>query len=249
MPNSAPHRFFPTFHQPRVLLPVIHPLSWDAALTAVEQVHSVGAPGLFLINQGLDTRDVLRLVLEVRRRHPELWVGVNLLGHPPAEALARALEACEGRLDGLWSDSAGIEEDAPPELQPAGQAFVAARQRLGWRGLYFGGVAFKYQRPVAAANLPAAARAAAPYLDVLCTSGPGTGQQADRDKVATLHRAGGDALPLALASGVTIENVADYLPYVSAFLVGTGIEHSFGVLDPIRLAVLARAIAAYRPGG
>lgn len=245
MPHSSTNRLLATFGRERVFLPVVHPVSWDAALTAVEQVHAVGAPGLFLINQGLGTRDVLRLILEVRRRHPELWVGVNLLGHPPAEALELALEACEGRLDGLWSDNAGIEEDAPPELQPAGLAFAAARQRLGWRGLYFGGVAFKYQRPVAAANLPAAARAAAPYLDLLCTSGPGTGQKADVEKIAALHSAG--ALPLALASGVTVENVADYLPYVSAFLIGTGIEHSFGILDPIRLDALARTIAAYHP--
>jgi hypothetical protein len=241
--TTTPDRLRETFGRSRVFLPVIHPVEWDAALAAVELVVAADAPGIFLINQGLDAEDVLRLVLQVRRKHPLLWVGVNLLGYSPAQALEAALAACEGRLDGLWSDNAGIDESQPPERQPAGLAFAAARERLGWKGLYFGGVAFKYQRPVAHEALPAAARAAAPYLDVLCTSGPGTGQKADVAKIEALHAAG--ALPLALASGVTVDNVANYLPYVSAFLVGTGIEHQLGILDPVRVTALAQAIASY----
>jgi len=51
---------------------------------------------------------------------------------------------------------------------------------------------------------------------------------------------------IALASGVTAENVGDYLPYVDAFLVGTGIEARLGVLDPARLRDLLDAVATYR---
>ena len=43
----------------------------------------------------------------------------------------------------------------------------------------------------------------------------------------------------SLASGVTPDNVGDYLPYVDAYLVATGIEEEFGVLDPARTKALA----------
>ena len=243
--GDASARMRQVFGHSRVLLPVIHPIGWEPALDAVRIAVNAGVPGVFLINQGLAAEDVLRLVLEVRRLHPALWVGVNLLGYSPVQALEAALDACEGRIDGLWTDNAGIDERLPPDSQDAGRAFVAARQRLQWTGLYFGGVAFKYQRPVAKDHLPAAAHAAAPYLDLLCTSGPGTGMEAEHDKISTLHRAASPTLPLALASGVTPDNVASYLPFVHAFLVGTGLEHSLGILDPLKVAALQRSISTY----
>jgi phosphoribosylanthranilate isomerase len=47
---------------------------------------------------------------------------------------------------------------------------------------------------------------------------------------------------MALASGVTPENVREYMPYVQAFLVGTGIESRIGVLEPRKIAALVRAM-------
>jgi predicted TIM-barrel enzyme len=55
-------------------------------------------------------------------------------------------------------------------------------------------------------------------------------------------RAGAADVAIALASGVTTANVAAYLPYVNAFLVGTGIERELGVLDPAEVEKLAGVI-------
>jgi len=118
---------------------------------------------------------------------------------------------------------------------------VEARRSRGWTGLYFGGVAFKYQREVAADALGRASVVAMSYMDVVCTSGPGTGKAADVAKVIAMREAIGPDGAIALASGVTAENVAAYLPYVDAFLVGTGIEARFGVLDRAKLADLLAA--------
>ena len=243
--NRAQNRIHAVFGVPRVLLPVVHPVSWDQALASTQIAVDAGVKGIFLINQGLSSDEVLRLILEVRKRHPSLWVGLNLLGHSPAQVLERGLAACEGRLDGIWSDNANIDEAAPAAAQPVAEAFLAARQRLGWNGLYFGGVAFKYQRDVAAEQLPGATRLAAGFMDVICTSGPGTGQHADPTKLAAMRGAVGGGVALALASGVTAENVGHYLPHVNAYLVGTGIEQAFGVLDPLKVAALHRAISMY----
>jgi predicted TIM-barrel enzyme len=239
------NRIGEVFGVPRVLLPVVHPVSREAALESVAAASAAGVRGIFLINQGMSTEEVLALVMTIRDRDPSLWVGVNLLGVPVAEVLARGLAACGGRLDGIWSDTAQIDEAAG--AQPAAQAFVDARRQHGWNGLYFGGVAFKYQRAVSDDMLGAASAAALPFMDVVCTSGPGTGKEADPAKVIAMRRGMGERGALALASGVTEENVADYLPYVDAYLVGTGIEKDFGVLDPGKVARLHRLVAAFAP--
>ncbi len=120
--------------------------------------------------------------------------------------------------------------------QQTAQEFIAARKELNWNGLYFGGVAFKHQRLVADEDLGTAAAAAQPFMDVVCTSGPGTGQAAQIDKAIAMRDGLPPNAPLALASGVTAHNIASYLPYVNAFLIGTGIEKEFGVFDSNKLS-------------
>jgi uncharacterized protein len=142
-------------------------------------------------------------------------------------------------IDGIWSDNASIDERATE--QPGAEEMIAARRARNWTGLYFGGTAFKYQRDVALADLGQVAAIAARYMDVLCTSGPGTGQAADPERLRALHAGAGDAA-IALASGVTADNVRTYVPYIDAFMVGTGIEAKFGVIDEAKLVALLQAI-------
>lgn len=236
------NRIGEVFGVSRVLLPVVHPVGREVALASIAVAVAAGVKGIFLINQGMNDRAVLALINEVRELHPRLWVGLNLLGCSPEETLRQGLAACAGRLDGIWSDDGRIDEDAAS--QPAAQGFVAARRQLGWNGLLFGGVAFKYQREVPAEKLAAAAAKGAEYMDVVCTSGPGTGREAQVEKVRAMRAGLGERGALALASGVTSENVGGFLPYVDAFLVGTGIEEKFGVLDAARVGALQRLIAA-----
>jgi len=233
------------FGVPRVLLPVIHPISEIAALRSIDVASEAGCPGVFLINQGMASGDVLAFLVQARARWPHLWLGVNLLGHSPQGALRRALRDAEGRLDGLWSDQAGIDEYA--KVQREAGLFVEVREQLGWQGLYFGGVAFKGQPPVADEDLCSVATLAEVLMDVVCTSGPGTGVAAPPSKVQAMRGCLSPEGCLALASGVTEENVGDYLPFVDAFLVGTGIERSLGVLDAGKVARLQTRVATYRP--
>lgn len=226
------------FGVPRVLVPVVHPVGRREALDSVRVAVAAGCRGVFLINQGMSAEQVLELVMVVRTEFPALWVGVNLLGRSAADVLRRGLDVCEGRLDGIWTDNAGIEPDGHSD---GAVAFLETRAELAWSGLYFGGVAFKYQRPVPADRLGEVARRAVDYMDVVCTSGPGTGHAADVSKVIAMREGMGPEPALALASGVTEANVGDYLQYVNAYLVGTGIEQELGVLDPARVGHL-RAI-------
>lgn len=233
------NRIAAVFGTSPVLLPVIHPISREEALAAVHIAQGLGIRGVFLIDQGMIERDVLALVREVREQYPSLWIGVNLLSREPAEALVVALGAGV-TVDGLWSDNAGIDER---HVRARAESFITVRQRVNWTGLYFGGVAFKYQREIAQEHLGQVAKSAAPYMDVICTSGPGTGYPADVGKVQALRSGLGDHdHALALASGITPENVRGYMPYVQAFLVGTGIESRLGVLDPAKVEALLAAM-------
>lgn len=230
-----------TFRRPRVFLPVIHPVTRKIALGSIDTAVESGADGVFLINQGMSTRQILEFIPEVRQRHRDLWMGVNLLGTPPEEVIALIADLPVG---GIWSDNAGIDERS--DAQAAGERFQKARRKSGWTGLYFGGVAFKYQRQVPDAELPLAAEKARAWMDVITSSGPGTGRAASVEKPQALRRGAGGH-PLALASGVSPENIAGFLPYVDAYLVASEIETASysGVLVPERTRLLADKIHAW----
>lgn len=231
-----------TFFRPRVLLPVIHlARGVSGALESVQIAVDADADGVVLIDQGMSARQVLDLVPVLRDAHPRLWIGVNLLGCAP-EQVVRLPEA--HLLGGIWSDDAGVDSLMEERADHAAAAFRAARAEVGWTGLYFGGTAFKTQRDVPHDRLPWVARKAASFMEVVTTSGRGTGIAAEVDKVRILREALGDH-PMALASGVTPENVGVFLPFVDAYLVATGIEEAFSRLCPERTRSLASRIHAY----
>jgi predicted TIM-barrel enzyme len=80
-------------------------------------------------------------------------------------------------------------------------------------------------------------------MDVVTTSGRGTGIAANPERLREMARViGGHAL--GLASGVTPENAHRYTPFVNAFLVASGIEKRFGELEYGRTAALAEIVHA-----
>jgi uncharacterized protein len=232
------------FGRARVFLPVIHPLSRETAIASIDTAVNSGADGVFLINQGMSDLEVLGFIPEVRQRHEGLWIGVNLLGLKPEDVVGLVASL---PVRGIWSDNAGIDELS--DTQPSGERFRRARRKTAWQGLYFGGVAFKYQREVSGALLPEAAGKARPWVDVITSSGPGTGYAASVEKARAL-RSGAGAHPLALASGVSPENVEGFLPYVDAYLVASEIETTkySGILVPERTKQLADRIHGWKAG-
>ena len=217
-----------------VVLPVIHVESAAQALRNAKIAREAGCHGVFLINHFIDGPALLEISGQVVDAFPDWWVGVNCLGQKPEEVVARI----DPRVSGIWADNAGINEYETS--QPAAEKFRQACQDQRWNGLYFGGVAFKYQREVK--ELEQAGRIAAQHIDVVTTSGPGTGKSAPRAKIAALKRGLGES-PLAIASGITPENVTDYLDLATCFLVATGISSSFTELDPARVKALIKAVA------
>jgi uncharacterized protein len=229
------------FRRSRVFLPVVHPKSKDLCLKAVETAMNCHADGIFLVNEGLDAWELLDLVPEIHQQFDKPWIGVNLIGFEP-ETVVGLISGLP--VAGIWSDNAGIV--VSQSTQPAAERFMQARRDNSWDGLYFGGLAMKYQRKVPDEQLAVAAQRACQFLDVITSSGPETGIAAPLDK-AKLLRAGAGSHPIALASGISPENVSHYLPYVDAYLVASSIEteENSGIFVPERAKLLASMIHGY----
>lgn len=233
--------FRAVFAQRHVVLPVIHVEIEGQALRNAEVARSAGADGLFLINHMGSCEDLLAVHRRLHGEFPGWWIGVNCLDLDPEEVFTRL----PAEVAGLWTDDAGIEERRRD--QPRAETIASVRRESGWNGLYFGGVAFKYQRPVE--DLARAAATATGFMDVVTTSGPGTGIAAERTKIAAMKEAMGD-FPLAIASGITPENVGDYLDVADCLLVATGISRSFTELEPSGVRRLIERVREYGgPGG
>lgn len=227
------NRFARVFASHPVILPVVHVESPDQALHNARIAHQAGCDGAFLINHSGSYADLLAIHRVVCGEFPDWWIGVNCLDLAPWQVF----DVIDESVSGVWVDNAGINELA--EVQEVARRVAEARAKSGWSGLYFGGVAFKYQRPVS--DLAGAALLATRYMDVVTTSGPGTGQSASVAKVQTMKQVIGD-FPLAIASGISPENVSQYLGFADCFLVATAISRSWTELDPDRVADLVRRV-------
>lgn len=231
------NRFRDTFSNRHVVLPVIHVSTRDQVCRNVGIARDAGADGAFLISHGkVSDSELLAIYCEVVASIPDYWLGINCLGWGAEELFTQVGQ----RAAGVWIDDASIDESR--HEQPVADRVLEVQKKQGWRGLYFGGVAFKYQRPVR--DVATAAKHAVHYVDIITTSGPGTGKAAAPEKIQVMKQAI-DPAPLALASGVTPENVPDYLRWADCFLVATGVSYTFEELDPHRLRDLVRVVRSW----
>ena len=221
------------FAQRHIILPVIHVINLPQARLNAEMAYESGADGVFLINhedkQGrrpLTYPHLLHIYHELSALFPNWWLGVNCLDLLPQHLFAQL----PSQVQGVWVDNAFIDETQA--AQPAAEQITTTRQQSQWHGLYFGGIAFKYQRQVS--DVALAAKTAVPYIDVITTSGPATGKAAALSKIQQMRAAIGTH-PLAIASGLTPENITTYLPYADCFLVAKGISSHFDRFDPKRM--------------
>lgn len=197
------------------IIPVIHIQNYEQVLTNVRICVDVGIEKVMLIcMSGNDylTEESHKIVVS---QYPDLWVGCNFLGKGAIEALS----TFQG--DGLWTDQ------------------TITKERLGdkrkFSGLYFGGVAFKYQTQPE--DFVSAAVEAKECIDVVTTSGIATGRAADLSKLQAMRAAIGDH-PFAVASGVSEDNIGHYNGLLDYVLVATSITACNGGLEFIQPAKL-----------
>lgn len=223
------------------VLPVIHVLDYDQTERNVRVAMREGAHGVFLINHDFEYQELLPIVCRIRSAFPWLWMGLNFLAVTGKLAfpVLGELQRNGTCVDAYWADDARIDECSATQTEA--EEIDHIRSQSGWNGLYFGGTAFKKQRPVAPEHLHDSAAVATRHMDVVTTSGVATGCAADMQKIRIFREACAEQA-LAVASGITPENVSDYAPHLDAILVATGINHSgdFYNIDATQLRALLR---------
>lgn len=223
-----------------LVLPVIHHRTTQLSVAQGRLALEAGADGLFLIEMSGDAARPEAAAVALKAAFAAARIGMNRLGVDPLHALERNVAI---GLDMTWTDTGLLNTDTRHRWPDARiEALRYARAVAGNHDLFVA-VAFKYQ-PHDPDPLRSAREAVALGF-VPTTSGPATGRAADPAAVAALRAGLGEA-PLALASGVTPENVGLWLGHVTHVLVSTGIappddEHRF---DPPRLRALLDAARA-----
>lgn len=204
------------------IIPVIHFESDAQAMRNAERVFDAGCEGVFLIHMDGENELLAPVALRIKSRWPHKLVGINYLGMDPAKAI---LANVANGLDMTWTDMQLTHSSAEPWTQAKmiQTALVKCPSHL-----VFAGVAFKHQWPEPQPEL--AARMAGKFGFVPTTSGSATGVAAEVEKVVRMRQALRDA-PLAIASGITPENVHEYAPYLTHILVATGVSESFYEFD------------------
>lgn len=228
----------------KAFLPVIHVESPPQTLENVGIAFDEGADGVFLINHQVNWRALLKAYMGIREEHffkqaplSRGFIGLNMMDVAPMDAL----HVIPPSTSALWVDDGGMSEAESDPARRARWHWEARKERTYWGGLFFGSVAFKYRAPVR--NPARLARLAMDYMDVIVTSGVTTGSAPSIDKIRSMRSLIG-SFPLAIASGITCENVASYLPFVDCFMVATGISDSSTQLNRERTRRLAELIHA-----
>lgn len=216
--------------------PVVHHQHATVTLSEAALALSLGADGVFLISHGGADEELIPLMHAVMSAHPDKLIGVNFLGLDAAEAAAVCVRE---KFRALWVDAPGLSSAG---ITDQGHALVHQAQAAGIT--VFASVAFKYQPKEPSPGL--AANVAVAQGTIPTTSGSGTGHAPEVAKIQVMREAIGSTARLALASGMTVENIEDFLPWASDFLVATGVSQDAHHFDPARLGAFIAKVHAWK---
>lgn len=213
---------------PTEIFVVIHCLNTPSALNEARVAIECGADGVFLISHRGEDMQAAAAATVIKRQNMDFSVGINLLATSPKIAFDIA-STCG--LDMVWADYMGVNSSGGDRL--AEEMSQLAKSYPNEIRL-FASVAFKYQMPEE--NPPLAAANARSFGFIPTTSGPATGSAPELAKIIAMSKASeGD---LAVASGMTPENVVEFAPYLRAILVATGVCRDEFHIDPTKLKAL-----------
>ncbi len=215
------------------LFPVIHIKDVEQVFAQLEICVRNKVDGVFLIHHRKRYGAVAQMAYVAQQKFPDLWVGVNALDLTPVRAFSMKWPS---NVKAIWSDLCGVYEEQGDFNVTEANEIQFARRNSNPKLEFFASFAFKYQAPVK--DLIGGARTVRSYCSTVVTSGDGTGIAADVEKVATIHHGLKCWARLGLASGVTPDNVDNYLRYVDDYLVATGIGKDFHTIDEEKLRAL-----------
>jgi membrane complex biogenesis BtpA family protein len=230
----------------------------DHALRDAEALAAGGVHGLMLENYGdlpfyprrvpsYVVAHMTAVACEVRRRFPQLPLGINVLRNDGRSALAVAHAAGAqfvrvNVLCGARVADQGLLQGIAHDLLRDRATLRADHVRV------LADVDVKHSAPLAARPLEeeVADTLHRGLADGLIVSGAGTGRQTDPAQVAEARRAARGAAPVFVGSGVTSENVAQYLPHADGFIVGSAFKRDADPANPIEVGKVKILVALVR---
>lgn len=229
------------------LYPVVHINSPDIAIEQASLALEAGADGVFLIDhKATSTQATNEVFNQLHEDHPNAFLGVNFLGFTAVESVIITAQNVRRNWlsrtpDALWVDNLSLAStDGPSD----GARYLIDKLPLLHSMELFGGVAFKYTDSYTDDPRRAAFETtrSLPCLDVVTTSGPGTGEPPSVAKIAAMKEAavGHD---LAIASGVDITNIDKYAGLADRYLAASSVETArySGIFHPVALTELIAA--------
>ena len=209
----------------KIFLPVLHVIDEEQVTRNLEIIFDTyDADGVFLINNYCSDDDLHDAFLHTREMYKDRWIGINYLGSPKyAINMATELNA-----DGIWFDNGGVIDDNITTSQQMNEYMKST----GYKGLNFGGTCFKYQKQPKDINLTI--QNACNQMDVITTSGDGTGKAINIDKLKNIYDANNNNNMIAVASGISPENVNIIKPYCNIYMANTCISKpKIEIFDPV----------------
>jgi hypothetical protein len=187
--------------------------------------------GIWILSSYKVTIDVVKWT---REKYPDFWIGINLLGYDITDII-EFLD--KYKPNGLWTDNSYITDEKEQNIP---EFIVNEFKRINWNGLYFGGVLFKYIGYMG--DPKKIVKKTHKYMDVLTTSGDGTGIEINNEKMKFIYENKNKNILIANASGITSSNVNKIKEYCSIFIVRTSIIDKNNDIDNKKLEELIKSI-------
>jgi len=217
------------------IIPVIHIQNEHQVLINIERCRVQGIKSFFLIchDYGFEAIDrLVNVASVVDMVFDDLWLGVNFLQLQNKGAVKKINDR-DMRVDALWCDSGLII--GPGQYEEAKQ--LSEQLKAGKRSqnaIYFGGMDFKYQKAIRFQDRREVYAEAVKYIDVITTSGDGTGKAPTAVKLAAIREMIGSH-PMAVASGASADNREMMEKYADYILVATSITDPDEYINPEKL--------------
>jgi predicted TIM-barrel enzyme len=213
------------------IIPVIHHINEELTIKNAQLCFENNVYGLFIISMEEDNHGLSALAKKIKNEFPILKMGVNHLGY---QAIESVYECLNYSLDMIWSD-----EPIVTSYEIKEEAYKIQEELKNSSLKFFNSVAFKYQAEEK--NIEKAVYNSKKLGFIPTTSGQATGVAAEVEKIQKMKKELGD-YPLAIASGLTPENIDTYNKMIEYGLVATGISKSFYEFDEKKLKAILKKI-------
>lgn len=241
MENSR-EKFKQAFPDNHSLIVALHVQNLQHALDGARIAIENGAHGVAVVTHMVTPEYGAYIAAIIKEKYKYDKVLLNILQRKPIDTFKMITNST---IDWVWTDKAMIKGiDRVHEKDNSADELLTWQQENECDKLYFGGLDFKYQKGLSPEEYPFAVEQAKKYLDVITTSWAGTGISADSEKIKTIKKLAGD-YPVGLASGISAENIHEYIPHTDISIVATAISNDYRNLNPQKVAELAKKIEEY----